>query len=542
MIKRLAHCCARASIAVAILTGCQSASDAPQERHKAQILSLNVFTEPPSLDPGQAGDNVSHLIQAMLFDGLFIKAEDGSLKPAVAESYELSEDRRTYTFHLRKTLWSDGSPVTSHDFAFAWRRGLEPQFSAEQTPDLFFIEGAEDAKKGKIPLDAVGIKTPDDLTLVVTLTRPVPFFVNLLALATFMPVNQKAVERNPDWALEAGKDYVSNGPFMLNQWVHQKEMSLVRNPYCWEAQAVKLNAINLLFVQDSNTELALFEKGTIDMTGKPVSMGIPVDSIPTLKKQGRLRFAPMASTYFFIFNTEKTPFTNIKLRKAFSYAVNRKEIVENITKGGEQVATSYTPPSVNLETEPYFVDGDLVTARRLFQEALKEMGVTKEQLPPISVSYNNGDGHHKIAQAVQQQWKAAFGIQVSLENLEWKVYLDKLASGDYSIGRMTYSATFSDPYTHLDTFKYSDPSINTARFKDPQVAQMLDDSLNESDPARRWAMMKQIHRQVLDQMPWVPVYFVSGSYMIDPHLKGFFISPNGSIYFRYAYFSADTVQ
>lgn len=537
MIGHLAHLFALLGVLATLLIGCQSDSDSSQERHKAQILSLNVYTEPPTLDPGQAGDSASDLILAMLYDGLFVASEDGSVKPAVAESYELSEDKRTYTFHLRKTLWSDGTPVTSHDFAFAWRRVLDPRFSAEQTFFLLYIEGAQDAKTGKIPLDAVGIRTPDDLTLVVTLTRPVPFFLELLVGSAYMPVKRAIVEHNPDWALEAGKDYVSNGPFILNQWVHQKEISLVRNANGWDAQAVKLNAIHLLLVQDTNTELALFEKGIVDMAGRPVSMDLPMDSLPMLREQGRLKVTPGAATYYYAFNTEKPPFTNAKLRKAFAYAVNRKEIVDNVTKGGEQAATCLTAPPLNLEMEPCFVDGDVTTARRLFQEALQEMQITKQQLPPINLSYNTSESHHKIAQAVQQQWHDAFGIQVNLENVEWKVYLDKMASGDFTIGRMTYSAFFNDPFTFLDRFMAADSSYNHSRWLNPQVLKVLDDSLNESAPPKRYELLKQAQRLLINQMPIIPIYFLTYSYLCHPDLKGFFISPTGWIYFRYAYFS-----
>ncbi len=518
------------------LLGCQKSELSPEERWKQQVLALNLFSEPPTLDPGQATDAPSVTVLNMLFEPLMRRSADNLPQPAAAESVSVSEDGKTYTFHLRKSYWSNGDPVTAHDFIYAWKRVLNPTFPGDYAYQLYIIKGAEQAKEGKGSLDDVGLHAPDDYTLVVELVNPTPYFTELLQTACYLPIHQATDQHNPKWALEAGPDYVSNGPFRMATWTHNNELVVERNPLYWDATAVKLNKIIMLMVEDSNTELALFEDKAIDWTGKPISMGIPTDAIATLKESGRMEFYPMAAAYFYMFNVDKYPFQNANLRRAFAYAIDRQAIVTNIARGGEIPATCFVAPPLSLQKGECFQDNNIAEARRLFNLGLKELGITKKQLPPIVLSYNTSEGHHKIAQAVQQQWKAAFDIDVKLENLEWKVYLDKLQQGDFMIGRMSLIADYNDPYTFLNSYKYKKGHMNYTGWSEPSYRALVDEAIKTPDNIHRLELLKKAELELVDQMPAIPVYFLTNSFMRNPLLKGVYLSPIGDADFKTAYF------
>lgn len=519
-----------------LLVGCKKSELTPQERWKNQILTLNIFSEPPTLDPGQSTDSPSGTVLNMLFEPLMRRGPNNLPQPATAESVTVSEDGKTYTFHLRESYWSNGDPVTAHDFIYAWKRVLKPSFPSNFAYQLYVIKGAENAKEGKGSLDDVGLHAPDDHTLVVELENPTPYFNELLQISCFLPIHQATDEGNPKWPLEASMNYVSNGPFRLTSWTHNNELVLERNPNYWDRSAVKLNKIILLMIEDSNTELGLFEDKVIDWTGKPVSMGIPTDAIPNLTASGRLEFRPMAAVYYYQFNVTKFPMQSANIRRAFAYAIDRQAIVSNITKGGERPATCMVPPPLSLQKEKCFRDHNIAEAQRLFNMGLKELGTTKEKLPPIIISYNSGEGHHKLAQTIQQQWKATFGIDVTLENLEWKVYLDKLQQGDFMIGRMTYIADYNDPYTFLNPFKYKDGRLNHTCWFDDNYNALLEEAAKSSDNQHRLALLKTAELKLIHQMPAIPVYFLTNSFMRNPFLKGVYLSPIGEADFKTAYF------
>ncbi len=523
-------------VALAALSSCQQSEANPEERHSKQVLAFNLSAEPPTLDPQVPADSASFVPLQLLFDGLMRHGEGYITEPAIADSVDISPDGKTYTFHLKRTRWSNGDPLTAHDFEYAWKRILAPSFPGEFAYQLYFIKGAERAKEGRIPVSQVGVQATDDDTLVVELENPTPFFLDLLTIPTFAPIPSKVVENNPNWALEASPSYVSNGPFLLREWTHHNQIVVERNPHYWDADKVKLNKIILSIVPDPSTELALFENGALDWAGKPLSSGLPSDSLPTLQSTGKLRYQPMPATGYFIFNINQAPFNNAKIRRAFALAINRHDIVNNILKGGEQPATCFVPPPLSLQHQECFHDADLKEARKLFAQGLKELQLTKDQLPPITLSYNTSEGHHKIAQAVQQQWNEAFGIPILLQNLEWKVYLDKLAQRDFSIARMGWHADYNDPYSFLDLFKHADNSANYNKWHSSRYTKLLDRAQRIQDSRQRKQVLASAEEVLIEQMPILPLYFLTNTYLVTPELKGYYFGPTGDVDFRHAYF------
>jgi len=518
-------------IAIAIaIAGCQgSGSDG-----EGAIARLNISGEPPSLDPRLAGDTTAAIVVGMLFDGLTRVDASGVPQPSVAEKIEISGDGLTYTFHLRDSHWWNGDAVTAEDFAYAWRTALDPSQTSTTAYKLYVIKGAEAANKGDIPLSEVGVTALDDKTLRVTLNNPTPYFLQLTAAMTFFPVNKKVAEANTSWAYEAADAYVGNGPFRLTAWRHHNVIAMTKNARYWDADAVGLDGINLTMVTDASTELAMFDEGNLDWAGTPLSMGLPPDAIPTLMAQGRLQQKAMSSIYFYQFNTTRVPFTNAKIRKAFTYAVDRAAIVDSILSGGALPAMGLLPPTVALRPTPYFADGDSAAAKRLFAEGLAELGMTVDTLPPITVSYNSGEAHHKIAQALQQQWREALGVTVALENMEWKVYLARFQTCDIDLGRMGWAADYDDPSTFLDVFRHADTGANCTGWVSDEYVALLDKALTTTDKKQRDALLLAAEGMIMEAAPLAPIYFQTNNFVKNPKLTGEVMSSPGVIDFKWA--------
>lgn len=525
-----------ALLALALLTIACGGDAGKSDHEQNQVLRLNMYTEPPTLDPGRASDTTSAMILHLVFDGLVRMGEGDVPLPAAAEKIDISPDGKTYTFTLRSSQWSNGDPVVAKDFEFAWKRILNPNFPGEYAYQMYILKNARQVKEGRLPLDALGVRTTDTHTLVVELERPVPFFLDMLAIHCFLPLNHKVVGRNPNWAYEAGPDFVTNGPFLLQSWKHNNEIILVKNPTYWDSQAVKLSKITISMIEDVNTELSLFQKGALDWAGKPVSIGLPIDSMPALKRSGQLQFKRDAAVYFYELNTLTPPLHNANFRKALAYAINRKAIVDNITQGGELPATGIVPSSMKLQEEPYFQDGDQVEAKRLFDLSLKEMKLTPAQLPKIVLSYNTSEAHSKIAQAVQQQWKDALGLNVTLENADWKVYLDKLQQRDFTVARLSWKAAYNDPVNFLELMQYADNPMNRSGWHNPQYAKLIERSHFAQDPQERKELLQQAEKILVAEMPVIPVYYLSNNFLKNPRLRGVYYSPLGDADFTRAYF------
>jgi oligopeptide transport system substrate-binding protein len=496
-----------------------------------KVLKLNLHSEPPTADPGLAEDSTSGAITRATFDGLTRLGADGKYHESVAEKIDVSEDGLTYTFHLRDSKWSNGEPVTAHDFEFAWKRVLDPKTAANYAYQLYYIKNAEKYNKGEIKDAAqVGVKALDDKTLQVTLENPTPYFLELTAFYTYFPVSKKVVEANPKWATEAAT-HVGNGPFKMESWEHKNKLVLVKNDNYWDKDAVKLDRIEFSMVEDENTELSMFDNGELDWAGAPLS-SIPTDAIPALKDSGKLITEPIAGTYWYKFNTEKPPFNNVKIRKAFAYAINRQAIIDNVTQTNQQPAMGAVPPSMALKPDGYFKDNDVETAKKLLAEGMKELGISK--LPPITLSYNTSEAHKKIAEAIQDQWKKALGVEVKLENKEWKVYIEDLHQGKFQIGRMGWLGDFNDPINFLELFKDKNGGNNDTRWEHPKFKELLNKSALEKDPEKRKAILAEAEAIFMEEMPVAPIYFYTQSYVKKDNVKGVVLGALGDVDWKWA--------
>lgn len=506
------------------------ASTQTQASPKEKVLNLNLRSEVPSTDPALAEDSTSMGIVRATFDGLTRTGTDGKLQNSMAAKIEVSEDLQTYTFTLRDAKWSNGDPVTAYDFEYAWKRVIDPKTASSYAFQMYYIKNAEKANRGEAKLDEVGIKALDSKTLQVTLEHPTPYFLELTSFSTYYPVDKKVAEKGFNWALEA-KTHVGNGPFKIEQWEHKNKLVLVKNKTYWDAANVKVDRLNFSMVEDENTELAMFENGELDWAGAPLS-SLPTDAIPALKESGKLKVQPIAGTYWLKLNTEKAPFTNAKVRKAFAYAINRQAIIDQVMQAGQLPATGIVPPSMQVKADGYFKDNDAATAKKLLQEGLKELGL--KQLPPITYSFNTSEGHLRIAETISAQWKETLGVDVKLENKEWKVYLEDLHHGEYQIGRMGWLGDFNDPINFLELFKDKQGGNNDTLWENAKYKELLNQSEVEADPAKRTQLLQQAEQIIMDESPVIPIYFYSNSWVQNDKLNGVVIDGLGYIDYKWS--------
>jgi oligopeptide transport system substrate-binding protein len=500
---------------------------------KDQVLRINLSTEPPTLDPRRVTDLTSFIVLKALFEGLTRVGRDNTIEMAAAESVEVSKDLTTYIFKLRDCKWNNGETVTAYDFEYAWKQILSPDFDTSRSDTLYVIKNGERAKKGEVPVDQIGIFVPNEKTLVVALEYPTPYFLELITNPDFYPVHRENDQKNKKWA-NTPKNYISNGPFRLTRWEHNYELEVVKNENYWDKDHVPLQSIQMLMVNDSGTELNLFEAGDLDWAGQPMSH-LPTDILPALKQNGTLHFEPSAATYMYLFNTKQFPFNTKKIRQAMSLAINRQQIVDNITQGEEMPAQRLTPPGILANYAPIFSDGDTDRAKVLFEQALGELQMTRRELPPVVLVFNTNDSHRKIAQAVQEQWRKILGLDVRLENMEWKVYLDKVNSRDYQVARYGWIATVSDPIDFLYGFVSEDHPNNPTGWSNVVYTELIEKSRSEVDEEKRLRLLDQAERILIDEAPVAPVYHFTSTYIKKENLRGMYLTKLGLPEFKYAY-------
>ncbi|MED4584396.1 peptide ABC transporter substrate-binding protein [Brevibacillus choshinensis] len=507
----------------------QSGSPQTEQTQAApQVLRINA-AEPETLDSGMSNDVISGAFIRSLYDSLVRLDKDGKPVNSVASDLKVSDDKRVYTFTLRDTKWSNGDPVTANDFAFAWMRVLDPKTASGSAYKYYPIKNARAFFQGKAAAQDVGIKVVDDKTLEVTLENPTPYF---LTLATFYyPVNQKVVEGNGDWAKKP-ETIVTNGPFKLANWEHKNKIELVKNDQYWEKDVVKLDKINFSMIEDTNTELEMFNNGDLDWAGGPIS-ALPADAIGPLKDEGKLEAMARATNYYLLFQTEKPPFTNAKIRKAFSYAINRKDIADNIGQAGQTPLMGFVPLSASLKSDGYFKDNDTETAKQLLAEGMKELGIS--QLPEITYLYNTSDLNKKIAEALQAQWKKVLGVDVKLTNKELKVMFDDQEHGKYMISRSGWTGDYNDSVNFLELLMEKNSSNNSTLWHNEKYVDLVQKAYAEPDESKRNQFLVEAESILMDEMPVTGIYSSVNSWVQSDKLKGITVDPLGYIDFKWGY-------
>lgn len=494
---------------------------------KEMVLRVNIGAEPQHIDPNKATGVPDNTVTLHCFEGL-TRLKGGEVLPGVAEKWEIKDNGTKYVFYLRKNAkWSNGDPVTAKDFVFSWKRALDPATKSEYAYYLYYIKGAEDFNTGKEKTaDKVGVKALDDYTLEVTLEAPCLYFPYMTAFPTYYPLNEKVVKADNEGWTAKPETYVGNGPFKLVKWEHKSKFELVPNEHYWDRASVKLEKLVFTLIEELTTELTMYESGQLDVTNS-----VPTQEIPRLRNKPDFRIQPILGTYYYLCNVTKKPLNNVKVRKALALAIDRKVIVEKILNNvGQKPAMAFVPfglPDADPKKDFREVGGDFFPAfdpeqaKKLLAEAGYPDG---KGFPKIEILYNTLESHKKIAEAIQNMWKVNLGIEATLRNEEWKVYLDNRSKLNYTVARAGWIGDFLDPMTFLDMW-ISESGNNDTGWKSKKYDELIKKAKTTTDNVERMKVMHEAEKLLMEEMPIIPIYFYVHTHMVKPNVKNAWWSP-----------------
>jgi oligopeptide transport system substrate-binding protein len=532
--------------ASALLSGCgkdtrsemASASKPSGGLAAEQIWKVGNGSEPQDLDPQTVTGVPEHKIIMGLFEGLATEdPKDLHPVPGLAESWDISEDGKVYTFHLRPNLkWSNGDPIIASEIVESYKRMLSPKLAAEYAYLIYnFVAGAKDYYEGKVTDFAqVGFKAPDERTLQVTLRNKTPYLMKIIAShISWSPVPVKVIthfgpldQKRTAWT-RAG-NLVGSGPFILKEWSPHQRIVVARNPHYWDAKTVKLDEIHFLPTEDLSTDERNFRTGQVHMT-----YVLPAAKIDTYRKNNpeSLRIDPWLGIYYYRCNVARPPLNDKRVRKALALAIDRESLVKNVTRGGEKPAYAVSYPG----TADYFprakLEGTIEDAKRLLAEAGFPDG---KGMPTIELLYNTQENHRAIAETIQQMWRNKLGVNIQLLNQEWKVYLDMQHTENFTLQRAGWIADYVDPHVFLEIWETSNGNNNT-NWSNAEYDRLLQSALAAKNEDERYELYQKMDAILVDELPIIPIYYYTSVRTLSPKVKGFYPTLLDNHPYKYVY-------
>ena len=567
------------ALAFGLLAGCgggttstpaPTGSDTPAASGDAFELTVNIASEPQTIDPALNSAVDGAIMINHMFEGLMRWVDSGAetvgadgtctnaeLSYGQAESYDkvTNEDGTvTYTFHLRDGIkWSDGQPVTANDFVFSWQRLVDPATAADYSYMIDCVKGASEiiygTDTGEVDADGnpvmeyadpttLAVSAPDDQTFVVTITSDLPYFTEICAFPATFPVRQDVVS-NSQWTYDPAT-YISNGAYKMTSRVTNSEIVMEPNENYYGVDSLGPDKITFKLMDDANAMLSGFNSGELDFIES-----MPTDEVAGLLASGDLKIVDYIGTYYVCYQTQKAPFDDPRVRQAFTLAVDRTYIVNQITQTGQVEAGGYVPAGVydaegatgdDFRTVggDYYgpTDADYEANCEKARELLAEAGFPNgEGFPVVTYLYNTDDSHKAVAEALQNMWQTQLGVTVQLDNQEWATFLQTRKDGDYSIARNGWIADYNDPMSFLDMW-LTGGGNNDAQYSNPDYDALIQQAKAATDPAQRMELMHQAENMLVGQ-DWVvnPLYFYTQKYMLADGIQGMYYTPLGYFFF-----------
>lgn len=502
-------------------------------------LAVQIGPDPETIDPAlnSAVDGGNMLLHA--YECLLIVGEDGTLQPGQAESYEVSEDGLIWTFHLRDGLkWSDGSDLTANDFVYSWKRVCDPEVAAPYAETVLgMVKGYDEAIEGN--LDALAVTAPDDSTLVVELANPCSYFGSLAAFATLSPVQEATIEANGDAWATAPETYVSNGPFYMTEWVPGSHITFSKNPYYWNADAIKLDRLKFVLMEDSNAAYSAYQTGEVLLI-----KDVPTEEIPSLEGTDDFYVDPIIGTYYISLNLQNEVFQDVNVRKALSLAIDREYVASTLMQGTYTAAGNLMGPGW-MDTDgtefmsnanggkPYIdttnFEANLEEAKQLLADAGYPDG---EGFPTISYTTNDAGYHKVVAEYLQQAW-AELGIDLQVNIVEWSSFTPMRRSGDFEVARNGWVGDYSDPSNMLELFCTTNGN-NDGKFSNADFDAAIDTSRSTLDAAERSTALHTAEDILMDQAGCIPLAYYNDFWLQSSKITGAWHSAYGYWYLMYA--------
>lgn len=519
-------------------------SAAPTEGASGGLdLAVQIGPDPETVDPAlnSAIDGGNLILHA--FETLMTVDSENKIVGGQAESFDVSDDGLTYTFHLRDGLkWSDGTPLTANDFVYSWKRLADPNTAAPYAADMLgYVKGYEEAAAGNI--DALGVSATDDKTFVVELAVPCVYFSKLITHGSMVPVQQATVEANGDkWTLKP-ETYVGNGPLKMIEWVPGSHITYAKNENYWNAEKVTVNTVKFVLMEDSNAAYSAYQTGEVSMI-----KSVPSEEVPSLRDKEDFHVEPSMGTYYISFQTQKEPFTNPDVRRALSLAIDRDYAANTVMQGIYSPATNFVGPGIS-DAEPgssyeevtrknnggdFFNisdhDADVAKAKELLAKAGYPDG---QGFPTVEYMTNDQAFHKPLAEYLQSCWKETLGINVDIKIVEWSTFTPTRRAGDFQIARDGWAYDYDDPSNMLNLMK-STSGNNNGKYNNPEVDKILDEANSTSDVAAHFEKLHQAENMVLEDSAIAPIAYYNDFWLQDPKLKGTWHSPYGYWFFQYA--------
>ncbi len=494
-------------------------------------LRVATMGEPASLDPHKISGTWENYVVGDMFVGLTTEDPAAIPVPGVAKSWTISEDGKTYTFKLRESVWSDGTPLTAHDFVFSMRRILLPETAAEYASLLYIIEGSEAINTGKAKPETLAVKAIDDLTLEIKLTGPAPYFLGLLTHYTAYPVPRHVMAKHgKEWTKK--ENMVVNGPFKLIEWLPNTHVKVTKNDTYYDAGSVSLDNITFYTQEDRSAVQKRFRAGEID-----VAKDFASDQINWLRANlpEETHIAPYMGVYYYPINTKVEPFTDLRVRKALSMAVNREAIVDKVLKTGELAAYSFVPPGVANYPKNAEVDWkDIPYGERVKQAKalLKEAGFGPDHPLEFTLRYNTSENHKRIAVAVASMWKQ-IGVKTELFNSEVKVHYAELKQANFQVARAAWVADYNDAQNFLYLLETRTGVNNYGQYSNAKFDGLMLEAEVTADLAKRGDLMRQAEEQAMADCPVIPIYHYVSKNLVAKNVVGFVDNPKDVNRWRY---------
>lgn len=522
-------------LAVCMIAGCGKGENRKETEENTQELSVAIGSEAGGLDPAGNIANTYLTYSVTALDELLTFRENGEIEYRAAESYEVSEDQKTWTFHLRQgARWSDGSEVTAYDFLNTITRALDPKNGSGYANYLFVIEHAEEIYRGTEEMEKLGVEIPDEDTLIFHLKEPCTYFLQLLRLPVYTPSCEKYAQaadsgwdRDPETSL-------SNGPFCLEEYVAGEYFSLKKNPYYWNAEAVSLERIVYRFFDEQQSMLSAYETGEAD-----IAVGLPSAVAELYEGEEDLKVTNSIATRYIYPNLEVEPLDDVRVRKAINLAINREELCEMTGEESEPTVNFVAKYMKDESTGNYFVEDapapfeeNVEEARNLLAEAGFPNG---EGFPVLTYKYPALELDSDTAQIIQEQLKQNLNIEILLQSQELQTnYADRRA-GKFELCRMNWTADFADPYTYLSML-LSNSTYNCSGIRDEMYDAIVELSASQTDPQKRSRLLHEAEQYALgEQFYIIPLFSVKSCNLVDPNVSGISVVPaTGALEYRYA--------
>jgi ABC-type oligopeptide transport system substrate-binding subunit len=485
-----------------------------------QMLHRSIDAEPESLDFHKARSTAAGDVQRDLGEGLTGYTPDGELVARAAESWEISEDGRDYSFSLRRDgRWSTGEPVTAEDFVYSFRRLVDPATASFYSQSVSDIENAEAIVTGEKALEDLAVTASGDYELKVRLARPTPYFLALLTHPSMFPVHRASVEQHGDAHARPGR-LVTNGAYTLVAWELGSLIELRRNEHYRDNPSTAIDRVRHYFIPEPAVELNRYRAGELHIT-----KNVPPEAFARIRRErpDELRVAPYLSVYYYGFNLTRPPFKgNLELRRALSMAIDRRSLTENVTGRGETPAWSWVPPGVYNYGErrlPYMSMSDeerKAAARRAYAKA----GYSDSNPLKVEIRYNTSDTHQRIALAIQSMWREVLGVETTLINEEFQVLLSNMRAKQVTqVFRSSWLGDYNDANTFLQVM-LSDAPSNMTGYNSEEFDSLVARAAEQTDPGKRRSYMEQAEAVLLADHPVIPIYFLMSRHLVSPRVEG----------------------